>query len=111
MDRVELYLKGIPVPPLGSFQDHIYRRFMVLDRYRRTQFAKMIAKALVQPNDVEGVNNALKDYLDSEFRIKDVIASDENRMKEEYKEIASMQLVATMHQDGYLIVEDLTSRK
>lgn len=92
------------IPPLGSFEEITLREFMIHDRSRRVAKAKLIAFLGANKENLKGVNQYLKEYINSEYRVEDLIADMDLKLMEEYEEMQGTSLQAHLNDEGVLMV-------
>lgn len=104
MDRVELLLQLGELPPLGSFEDHTLREFLVQDRNRRVSKAKLQAFMGATKENVTELNKYLKTYINAEHRVEDFVADRDLKLMEEFTMLQGTDLKASLNSEGVLQV-------
>ena len=104
LERLELYVRGIPLKPLFSVQDRILRSFMV--RYKETELRET-ALLVMAAKGAEGnaIANTLQKYHVSKFFKEDYLNRKEQEMREEYDIVKQWRPMIRINERGENILE------
>lgn len=100
MDRLELKLMGVDVPPLGSEEDYCLRAAISARRREKIAFARFIGQAiLTEPTSRESmaaVNAALTEFENIAANRQGIIENKEKLMRAEYEKYRNLRPVISL---------------
>lgn len=100
MDRLELKLMGVEIPPLGSEEDYCLRAAISARRREKIAFARFMGQAiLTEPSSRESmaaVNAALTEFENIAANRRGIIENKEKLMREEYEKYRNVRPVLSL---------------
>jgi hypothetical protein len=105
---MELYVSGVKVPTLGSFQDKVLRQFLTKRAVREVNKNKVVALSAVAmanmsktPSEtVKEILHAFSDYVNMELFLENVREETELMMRDEYEFWRKVRPKINISKDG-----------